>query len=67
MACLPNDPDELRRIALMGKTMDRVFDAISRLNHNPNRCDSCGRDKKMEGLCSLCSDGQREMSDRSHR
>ncbi len=28
MSCLPNDRDELRRIEMMGKTMDFVLDAI---------------------------------------
>lgn len=41
MACLPNDTDELRRIALMGKTMDMVFDAMFKPKQ-PQDCEQCG-------------------------
>ena len=39
--CLPTDTDELRRIELMDRTMDTVFDAMFKPQH-PQECEQCG-------------------------
>ena len=39
--CLPTDTDELRRIELMGRTMDVVFNALFKPRH-PQECEQCG-------------------------
>ena len=74
--CLPSDTDELRRIELMGRTMDAVFDALFKPRH-PQECEQCGNTyipRMTDGhyICPECRDdnesGRIEDSyERSHR
>ena len=58
--CLPTDTDELRRIELMGRTMDVVFDALFKPRH-PQECEQCGNiyiPRMTDGhyVCQECRD-----------
>jgi hypothetical protein len=55
---IPNQNDELLRVELIGKTLDAVFDAISKPKPKRELCE-CDRDKRLECLCSLCAEGKR--------
>ena len=58
--CLPTDTDELRRIELMGRTMDAVFDAMFKPRPS-QECEQCGNTyipRMTDGhyVCQECRD-----------
>ena len=58
--CLPTDTDELRRIELMGRTMDAVFDALFKPRPS-QECEQCGNTyipRMTDGhyVCQECRD-----------
>jgi len=58
--CLPTDTDELRRIELMGRTMDVVFNAMFKPRPS-QECEQCGNTyipRMTDGhyVCQECRD-----------